>query len=74
MVMQLLAQGQTQQMQPADIGFILAFVAVMVLISLGLQVTFCVLLTMIQGRVPMEHRTISIGGIWLLLIPLFNLV
>ncbi len=58
----------------ALIVMIVAMVAVMLLISLAINIAICILLHVVQSRVPAEHQKISPPAIWLLLIPIFGLV
>lgn len=54
--------------------FALLFLAVCVVIGLAIAVTICLLLQSALKRVPAEHQKMSPGLVWLLLIPLFNMV
>ena len=49
------------------------FAVVMLAISLAVQIVVCILLIKSYQVVPDEHKRISTGKIWLLLIPFFNL-
>ena len=51
-----------------------AIVAFAVLFAIGIQVLILYLLYDAQRAIPPEHRRIEPGQVWLLLIPLFNLV
>jgi len=68
---------QNQDVPPPEAGAIAAALLVMgiaLLISLGIAIVICALLYSAQTRIPEEHRKIPAGHVWLLLIPLFNLV
>jgi hypothetical protein len=62
---------QTQNPPPA---FSFAVLGIALAISLAISVVVCLLLYNAQNAIPPEHRKIEPGMIWLLLIPLFNLV
>ena len=51
-----------------------AIVAFAILFAIGIQVLILYLLYDAQRAIPPEHRRIEPGQVWLLLIPLFNLV
>jgi len=73
----ILAQQQ-QQPSADEIAAIMAtfFIVLMffLLITLGINILICVLLYMCQSRIPQEHRSLEPGLIFLLLIPLFNVI
>jgi len=54
----------------AALGMLLVFF----LITFGIAIVVCFLVYNAQRGVPVEHRKIEAGLIWLLLIPVFNLV
>jgi len=56
------------------IGFFLTVIAIALAISLAIMIVICALLYNAQKAIPPEHRKIEPGLIWLLLIPLFNLI
>jgi hypothetical protein len=56
------------------IGVMLTIMGVAILISLAISLVICFLLYSVQKRVPAEHREIEPGLVWLLLIPLFNII
>ncbi len=58
----------------AGLIVMLVFLMVILLISLAITIAICLMLHMVQSRVPVEHQKISPPAIWLLLIPLFGLV
>ena len=60
--------------QGAEIAVILVVFFVALLIGLAIAAAICVMLHIIQARVPEEHQKISPPAIWLMLIPLFGLV
>ena len=52
----------------------LVTLAITLAISLAILIVICALLHSALARVPPEHRTMSPGLVWLLLIPLFGIV
>jgi len=58
----------------AALVVMIVFMLVMLLIVLAISAAICIMLHVIQSRVPVEHRKISPGAIWLILIPFFGLV
>ncbi len=58
----------------AALAVMLIILFVALLIGLAIAVGICIMLHIIQARVPVEHQKISPGMIWLMLIPLFGLV
>jgi hypothetical protein len=60
--------------EAAAIIVMLVFLMVILLIVLAISVAICLMLFVIQSRVPVEHQKISPIAIWLILIPLFGLV
>ena len=59
--------------EAAAVFALIAILLVAIVIGFAIAIAFCYVLYMLQSRVPEEHRKISTGQIWLLLIPLFNL-
>lgn len=60
--------------QGAEIAVFLVIMAVALLIGLAIGIGICIMLHIIQARVPAEHQKITPGMIWLILIPIFGLV
>ena len=58
----------------AFIAIIVVAIAVVMAISLAIQALVCYLLSKCLREVPAEHRQITPGKVWLLMIPLFNLI
>lgn len=58
----------------AALAVFLVILFVALLIGMAIAVGICIMLHVIQARVPVEHQKISPGMIWLMLIPLFGLV
>ena len=56
------------------IGVIIAFFAMVVVISLAIAIAICLMLTSCFNRIPAEHRKMEPAMVWLLLIPCFSLV
>ena len=56
----------------AVLGLVVILVSMAITFAIGIVI--CLILYGCQERVPMEHRKIGAGQIWLLLIPLFSLV
>jgi hypothetical protein len=69
---------QNQQMTPQETAALVAammtVVGIFLLIGLAIAIVVCAILYSAQKRVPVEHRKIEPLMIWLLLIPLFNIV
>jgi hypothetical protein len=73
--LQLATQSPDLQIEDvADIGFILAVIGISLLIMFAISIVICAMLYVAQKRVPPEHQQIEPLTIWLLLIPIFNLV
>ena len=72
----LLAQQQqpTPQETAAIIAAMLVVVGIILAISFGIALVVCFLLYTCQNAVPEQYRTLAPGMIFLLLIPLFNLI
>ncbi len=73
----ILATAPAQEIRPEDVAglaFVLLAIGIMLLIGLAINIVICALLYVAQKRVPAEHRKIDPLAVWLLLIPLFNLV
>lgn len=58
----------------AAIAAILVMVLVTLAIALAINIVICFLIYAAQKQVPAEHRQIEPGLVWLLLIPIFNIV
>lgn len=56
------------------VAAILFFLGIALLITFGINILICILLYTSFNKVPEEHRTLAPGMIFLLLIPLFNLI
>jgi hypothetical protein len=56
------------------VAAIVAFVTVVMIIVLAINVVACAVLHGCFKRVPAEHRKLEAGLVWLLLIPCFNIV
>ena len=63
---------QPAAQEPGVVEF--AIVALAILFAIGIQVLILYLLYDAQRAIPPQHRRIEPGHVWLLLIPLFNLV
>ena len=60
--------------ESAEIVIMLIIYGVIFAISLGIMAFICYLVAMNFKAIPEEHRKITPGQVWLLMIPLFNLV
>lgn len=69
----LFSQAQ-QQPTGAEIAAVIVVLVISLIISFAVAIVICTLLYMTQSRLPHEHRKISAGSVWLLLIPLFSLI
>ena len=68
-------QNQMTDKQAAALALgVVGMVLILVLVGLAIAIVICLLLYTAQKRVPMEHRRIEPGLVWLLLIPIFNYV
>ena len=69
----LLAQMTVQTTQQPSPAFSIIPILIGITIGLGISIVICLMLYKAQEAVPVEHRRIEPGMIWLSLIPLFNL-
>jgi hypothetical protein len=74
-ILSILAQTFTPQGPSAgDVAINLIPMMIGIAIAFAISVVVCFLLYNVQNAVPPQHRKIQPGMIWLMLIPLFNLV
>ena len=77
MMMQMLAQYESSSSGGPPAAFFAAFAAVFcgaLLVSLAIQAVICYIVISLFKRVPVEYRKQNPNLVWLMLIPLFNLV
>ncbi len=70
--------AQTQQLEAGVVAFVvglfLAAFLIVLLANFAINIVICALLHTSVGRVPQQYRVIEPGLVWLLLIPLFQVI
>ena len=67
-------QQPTPQPSAAETAIGFAVIGLIIVVVWGILIAICYLLYKAQSAIPPEHQKIPPGQIWLLLIPLFNIV
>lgn len=70
----LATTGQATDEELLALGVLLMIVVISLLIGFAISIVIAALLYTIQKRVPAEHQKIDPLMVWLLLIPVFNLI
>jgi hypothetical protein len=67
-------RNAARDMGPAEIAIVLVFYGVVFAVVIAIQVVICFLLFTLLKAVPQQFRSMEPGMVWLILIPLFNIV
>ena len=70
----LATQMSDEEAAAIAIAAVLLFAGIFLAISLAITIVICILISSAQAKVPAEHQLIAPGYVWLLLIPLFNII